>query len=238
VVDAELACGQLDVEATELLEDAEDLGGRVVGDVRGGRGRGGGLRRGTPADGRRGGGEDLAERLDGPGDAAEQEARDVLERAAAPRGGAHDRGRRCGESPDGCGRSSGMTQSTSGTRSWKRRETREQRPSALTSPMRLKTSSSTASGSRSNWSSASSPHAHSSSFSRASISEPTPSSGAAAQIGIRGAGAGRGDSLLLIVGTAQLCSATPASVRGSRLVREGVDEVSAAGRWESSSHLK
>uniref|UniRef100_A0A0A9FQZ2 Uncharacterized protein n=1 Tax=Arundo donax TaxID=35708 RepID=A0A0A9FQZ2_ARUDO len=37
--------------------------------------------------------------------------------------------------------------------SWKRRETREQRPSALTSPMRLKMTRRRASGRRSKWSS-------------------------------------------------------------------------------------
>jgi hypothetical protein len=54
------------------------------------------LRRGMPGDGRGGRRENLAQRLDGPGDAAEQEARDVCERTMAQCGGARDRGRRCG----------------------------------------------------------------------------------------------------------------------------------------------
>ena len=68
------------------------------------------------------------------------------------------------------GGSSGMTQSTRtttestrGTSSWKRRETREQRPSALTSPMRLKMTRSNASGRRSKWSSPAAPESQRSS---------------------------------------------------------------------------
>uniref|UniRef100_A0A453FLU2 Uncharacterized protein n=1 Tax=Aegilops tauschii subsp. strangulata TaxID=200361 RepID=A0A453FLU2_AEGTS len=78
--------------------------------------------------------------------------------ASAPR--PRDGAAACGEPAEAGAGSSGMTQSTrtktestSGTRPWKRRETSAQRPSALTSPMRLKTSRSTASGRRSNWSS-------------------------------------------------------------------------------------
>jgi hypothetical protein len=107
VVNAELARGQLDVKAPQLPEGAEHLGGRVVGDVRDGRGRrGSGQWLGAPGDGRRGGGEDLAERVDGPSDAAEQGARDARERAAPARGWRRRlvrRGARCGARGGGRG---------------------------------------------------------------------------------------------------------------------------------------
>jgi hypothetical protein len=68
------------------------------------------------------------------------------------------------------GGSSGITQSTRtrtestrGTSSWKRRETREQQPSALTLPMRLKMTRRSASGRRSNWSSPAAPESQRSS---------------------------------------------------------------------------
>ena len=77
-----------------------DLGrslGLVVGDIHDGHGLGSGRWLGAPGDGHRGGKEDLAERVDGPGDAVEQDARDVRgEGAAASRPGrGSGKGGRC-----------------------------------------------------------------------------------------------------------------------------------------------
>jgi hypothetical protein len=79
IVGAELARGQLDVEAPQLeRSSSEDEWWETSAT---GAGSGSEHRETATA-----AGEDLAERVDGPGDAADQDARDVLERAVPAAG--------------------------------------------------------------------------------------------------------------------------------------------------------